>query len=133
MQATEIAEKILWPIWRGIPDGYKAKYARNIWQQLENNLRSAAYTSDLARFAEKIRLSLDVQFRKADIAIFTEAITTGDARAVLKQIRDETTYLVLLVRVRNDERRADAKEKREDEERLDRELKEEEPRENTLF
>ena len=131
MTQKEIAERLLWPIWRGIPDGYKSKYARNIWTQFESNLRSAAYTSSLSRFAEKIRLKLDIEVRKDDSALYTEALGAADERAVLKCIRDETTYLVLLVRVRNDERKAVAKEKFEETERLDRELKEKD--ENTLF
>lgn len=67
--------------------------------------------------------------------MFAEAISLGETRTVLKCIRDETTYLVLLVRVRNDERRANAKEQREEEDLLARELKEKEEgkHENTLF
>lgn len=69
--------------------------------------------------------------RKDDSALYTEALGSADERMVLKCLRDETTYLVLLVRVRNDERKAVAKEKFEENGRLDRELKEE--GENTLF
>lgn len=105
MTQIEIADRLLWPIWTGINSRYKAKYARNIWQQLEDNIRSAAYTSSLPKFYETLCRRLDIAVRAKDQAALGEAIGCGEDRQILRCIRDETTYLVLLVRVRNDERR----------------------------
>jgi hypothetical protein len=42
-------------------------------------------------------------------ALLTRARSNGDDRALLRMIRDETSYLVVLVRVANDERQAEAR------------------------
>lgn len=101
-----IAANLLAPLWRGIDREYKRRYARNIWEQFENNVRSAAYTSSLTRFVQKLSTRLGVQVRADDAATLTGFISSADERRVLKSLRDEATYLVLLVRVANDERKA---------------------------
>jgi len=101
-----IAADLLAPIWRGVDRDYKAKYARNIWEQYEANVRSAAYTSSLTRFVQKISTRLGVQVRSDDAERMTRFVGSADERQVLKSLRDEATYLVLLVRVANEERKA---------------------------
>lgn len=105
MTNQEIAERLLYPIWRGVPDGYKSKYARNIWEQFQSQIRSAAYTSRLSTFFDVLCRRLDIRLRKDGLQIVQAVLTSGHDRAILKALRDETALLVLLVRVMNEERR----------------------------
>jgi hypothetical protein len=101
-----IAANLLGPLWRGVDAEYKGKYARNIWQQFEDNVRSAAYTSHLPRFIQRMSSRLRVTVRADDVARLTAFVASADGRATLKALREEATYLVLLVRSVNEERRA---------------------------
>lgn len=107
----ERAVRILGPIWRGIPSDYKTKYALNIWTQFENQVRSASYTTYLARFADKLSSRFGVAIADRDVSMLTEAIGAGDDAVLLRLFREEATYLVLLVREENDKRREIWKEK----------------------
>lgn len=107
MDQQRIADDLLWPIWRGVDSAYKVRYARNIWQQFEDNIRSAAYTSRLAPFYDALCRRLNVRVRADEAERVNAIIASGEDRAVLKALRDETTYLVLLVRLKNEERKAD--------------------------
>lgn len=101
------ALKLLIPLWRGVPGDYKQKYARNIWQQFEDNLRAAAYTSSLSKFVNSVCLRLQIQIANRDVAAINEALATADERALLRQLRDEAATLVLMVRLENDKRKAE--------------------------
>lgn len=114
MDKETIATDLLWPLWRGIPAEYKQKYARNIWTQYEDNIRSAAYTSKLGAFYDRISRRLSLHLRSEDIIAVERVIGSGDDRAVLKMLRDETIYLVLLVRLKNDERKAAFQDRQEE-------------------
>lgn len=96
---------LLTPIWRGISPEYKRKYARTIWNQFEDQIRSAAYTAHLSTFLSKITQRLDVVYHKDDTEAISSVATCGDDKAALKMLRDETTLLVLMVRVANEERK----------------------------
>ena len=102
-----IAESLLTPIWRGIPADYKSKYRQNIWQQFEDNIRSAAYTSRLQTWLDTICRRLNVTIRPEHAAQMMPLFTMSMDRAILRALRDETTLLVLLVRVANEERKAE--------------------------
>lgn len=105
MTHEEIATHLLTPLWRGIPAEYKRKYARNIWEQLENNIRSAAYTARSADFLSRITTRLGITINSGDVQQVTETVGNGQDRALLKMLRDDTTLLVLLVRADNEERK----------------------------
>jgi hypothetical protein len=113
MTNEEIAEKLLWPAWRGMSDAYKMKYARTIWTQFEDNLRSAAYTSSLPKFFEALARKLSVDIRAKDAGSVAAVLTCGEDRQILKSLRDETTCLVLMVRLKNEERKEKFKKERE--------------------
>jgi len=102
-----ITENLLTPIWRGIPADYKSKYRQNIWQQFEDNIRSAAYTSRLATWFDTICRRLDVQIRPEHAAQIAQLFNARLDRAILRALREETTLLVLMVRVANEERKAE--------------------------
>ncbi len=107
------AMQILGPMWRGIPSEYKTKYALNIWAQFENHVRSAAYTTSLAKFVSAICSKLQVSIPDRDLATFNAALQEGGDSAMLRLFRDEATFAVLLVREQNDERRAKWKERQQ--------------------
>ena len=105
MTTQEIADRLLWPIWRGMPEAYKIKYARSIWQQFEDNIRSAAYTSSLALFFERICRRLGSELRSDDVSIVANSITACDSGSTLRTLREEATLLTLLCRLKNQERK----------------------------
>lgn len=114
----EVADKLLWPCWRGMPEGYKMKYARNIWQQFEDNIRSAAYTSSLPKFFESLCRKLGITIRATDTEMVAAAITGADQRAALRMLREETTAAVLLCRLKNEEKKEQFRKEREDRENV---------------
>jgi hypothetical protein len=101
-----LAERLLAPLWRALDRDYKRQYARNIWEQFEGQVRSAAYTSRLQRFLQHLTGRLPIVLARAeDVASVASIIGGGHDRAVLKLLREEAAYLVLLVRVANEERK----------------------------
>lgn len=105
----QTALKLLNPIWRGLDSNYKSKYARSIWQQFEDNIRSAAYASTLSRFYNQLCSRLEIQIDATGMADVQAALALQgtEARALLRQLRDETATLVLMVRIENEKRKAD--------------------------
>lgn len=97
-----ISLELLSPIWRGIPSDYKSKYSYTIWDQFENNIRSAAYTARLPVFLQHISTRLGVSLKDKDIGCATAILNTGQDREILKLLREETAYLVLLTRLENE-------------------------------
>lgn len=112
MTHEELAQCLIAPLWRGISAEYKRKYARSIWQQYEDNLRSAAYTAKLSTFLAKIMTRLSVEIHREDVERVAAVMQSGDDNAILKMLRDETALLVLLVRVANEERKLKFAEKK---------------------
>lgn len=98
---------MLMAIWRGIPADFKSRYRMNIWQQFEDQIRSAAYTSNLGKFVNSLCSKLQATVgRNAEERVYGEKVlNSGQDRALLKLLRDETTLLVLMVRVANQKRR----------------------------
>ncbi len=103
----EQAAELLGIIWRGVPADYKRRYRMNIWQQFEDNIRAAAYTSNAGKFVNSLCLKLGANIgRNSEDRMLADAILQEmDAKSLLKLLREETTLLVLMVRVANQERR----------------------------
>ena len=91
-------------IWRGIPNDYKSRYRRNIWQQFEDNVRSSAYTSNLGKFVSSLCLKLQAQISGENSMNVEQVLNGGHDRVLLKLLREETTLIVLMVRVANQDR-----------------------------
>lgn len=102
------ALRLLIPVWRGLDSNYKSKYARSIWQQFEDNIRSAAYASTVSRFYNNLcsRLAIAIDARGVADVNAVLAISGAEERALLRQLRDETSTLALMVRLENDIARA---------------------------
>jgi hypothetical protein len=107
---------LLVPIWRGIPIDYKRRYAREIWQQFEDNVRAAAYTSSLSRFYNSICSRLAVNIRTEYLEQVNKILMSGNDRDLLKMMRDEATTVVLMVRLENEARKAEWQERQADDE-----------------
>lgn len=103
----EKAAELLWIVWKGVPADYKSRYRRTIWKQFEDNVRSAAYTSKLGTFINTLCLKLHATVGKRidERERAEQILNSGDDRALLKLMREETTLLVLMVRLRNQERK----------------------------
>lgn len=106
-QEYHTALTLLIPLWRGVPGDYKRKYARNIWQQFEDNIRAAAYTAKISKFVNSICSRMQIDIRAADVEAVNSALTISrvDERVLLRQLRDEATTLVLMVRLENEKRK----------------------------
>lgn len=108
----EIADGLLWPLWMGMDPAFKSKYARNIWQQFEDQIKSAATSNEtLSKILGKVCLRLGSEIAREHVAAVNALVSCGHDRAVLKMLRSEATALVLLVRLKNDERRAEIQER----------------------
>lgn len=107
----DVATKLLIPLWQGIPREYKTRYAKNIWEQFQNNIRSSAYTAHPAQFLSKITQRLGISLTESGARSVSEFISASPERELLKMLREDTTLLVLLVRVANEERREEWKAK----------------------
>jgi hypothetical protein len=107
MEVQQIVDGLLWPLWRGLDSGYKTKYAMNIWQQFEDAIKSAAYTGKLATFVQTLTQRLNIAIRAEDVESATAVLSSGDDRAILKTLREETTLLVLMVRLKNEDRKTE--------------------------
>lgn len=110
----EKGAELLIAIWRGVPADYKSRYRASIWQQFEDNVRSAAYTSNLGKFVNTICAKLGAQIKGSDVSLSEQILNSGQDRALLKLLREETTLLVLMVRVANQERQEVWKKKQEE-------------------
>ena len=99
-EIQERAAKLLLLIWRGTPLDLKRRYM-NVWEQFENQVRSAAYTTSLPKFLNSLcsKLAADIGKNADDRAEAERILSAGNDRAMLKAMREETTYLVLMVRV----------------------------------
>ena len=79
------------------------KMAKMIFQSVKPD--DDPKTSNLGKFVNSLCLNFGVEFRNGDdIETANDALREGDDRAMLKLMREETTLLVLMVRLRNQER-----------------------------
>jgi len=101
------AVELLLAIWRGIPADYKSRYRMSIWQQFEDNIRSAAYTNNLGRFVSSLCFKMGATIGRNETERETafRVLETAEARPLLKLMREETSLLVLHVRIRQQEAR----------------------------
>lgn len=107
MTQEQLASDLLWPLWRCTADDYKDRYKREIWDHFENAVRSAAYTGSLKRYLENFQSRLPVEIQAQYIKPIMGVINCGLDTEVLTWLRDETKYMVMLVRLENQTRRED--------------------------
>lgn len=100
-----IADKLLWPLWRCVSDEYKSKYKKDVWDHFENAVKSASYTGSLkvflSNFQKRLPVDLQAQYAKDIMSV----VDSGNDDEALNLLRQETTYLVMVVRLRNQDRK----------------------------
>ena len=101
----QVAERLLWPLWRCVSDDYKKRYARDVWDHFENAVRSASYTGNLrtylSNFQARIPVDLQAQYLKSIVSV----VESGADDDILDWLRDDTTYLCMIVRLLNQDRK----------------------------
>jgi hypothetical protein len=115
------AADLLGLIWKGTPAEYKSRYRRTIWQQFEDQVRSAAYTSNAGKFLNSLCLKLgaDLGTNAEDRVQTNQILGSIDGRELLRLLREETTLIVLMVRVANQGRQEEARARREENEAIE--------------
>lgn len=113
MQITQqqVGEELLFPLFRSLDEGYKKKYVKDVWEQFENNIRASAYTSKLTMFFENITRQMPINLERQYAEEVIKILNSGLDKTVLTWLRDETTYLVLVARMKNEDRKTALKEK----------------------
>jgi hypothetical protein len=112
MQITQelVAEKFLWGLWRCINDEYKEKYKKECWEHFENAIKSASYTGSmkvfLSNFQKRMPINLQVQYAQDILNI----VDSGHDDVILNWLRSESTYLTLIVRIKNQDKKEAFKE-----------------------
>lgn len=102
---NDVADKLLFPLFRCIEEDYKSKYFRELWEQYENALRSASFCSSLPQFYQNILKKLPIHPEVQYMKEIRSVLQCGKDTVVLNWLRDETSYLVLLARLINEERK----------------------------
>ncbi len=105
------ALKLLIALWRNLEPAYKQKYARNIWEQFQHQIRSAAYTGSLSRFYNSLCFKLQIGMDGKSAPDVVDVLNCGDDRRILKQLREESSTLVLMVRIENEKRKEEWKQR----------------------
>lgn len=101
------AAALLGSIWRAMDAEFKASYRRTVWKIFEDRARVAAnQNATLARFASQLCRALQSSLgrNEADRAAAQAVLASGQDRAILRILRDETPYVVMLLRVEAAER-----------------------------
>jgi hypothetical protein len=97
-QATDM----LYAAWKGIDPEFKSRYRAKIWQIFEDRIRVAAgQNGNLAGFISQLARSLQafIGTNAAHRDMARKAIDAGNDRDVLRLLREETPYVVLLIRM----------------------------------
>lgn len=101
----QVAERLLWPLWRSVTEDYKSRYKREVWEHFENAVRAAAYTGKLRTYLSNFQGRIPCEIQAQYMTDILSVVDCGCDDDILNWLRDETTYLVMLVRVRNQIRR----------------------------
>lgn len=109
-----VAENLLWPLWLSVDDDYKSRYAKEIWEHFENAIRSAAYTGSLRVYLSNFQQRIPSRLKAKHLSLVNTIIQSGEDALVLDWLRDETTYLVMLVHIKNQEKKELWKESQND-------------------
>lgn len=106
----EVADKLLWGLWRSIHEDYKMKYPRDIWDHFENAIKSASYTSNLKGFLSLFQRRLPLDLQAKYIKDIKQVVDSEQDEQILTWLRTESTYMMMLVRLANQQRKEELKE-----------------------
>lgn len=102
---TDVAENLLYHLFKCISSDYKKKYAKEIWSQFEHTIRACSYTSKFSNFIEAFCKKLPNEYYQSALAVaaVSEMTVKYEERDLLRWMRESTTLMVTMVRVKNDE------------------------------
>lgn len=109
-----VAKMLLWGLWRSIDESYKEHYFLDVWDHFENAIRAASYTDSLKKFLSTIKQRIPIVIQSQYQVDILSIVNSGHDEQVLNWLRNETTYLVMVCRVMNQERKEEFKEKKEE-------------------
>lgn len=98
----EQASDLLLALWRAVDPDFKERYKADIWRIYEDRVRAAAgQNGTLARFVSQLARSLGGSLGRNETArgIVADIVASGDDHELLRLLREETPYLILLVRL----------------------------------
>lgn len=105
----EVADLLLWGLWRSISEDYKMKYPRDIWEHFENAIKSASYTGSLKGFLSLFQRRLPLDLQAQYIKDIKKVVDSAQDEEILNWLRTESTYMMMLVRLRNQQRKEELK------------------------
>lgn len=105
MTHQQIADDLLFPLWRCVDADFKNKYRADAWGMFENFLKSAAFCENLRSFLDKFKRLMPLNWQHQFERQILGVIESGQDEAVLFALRTECAYLVLLTRALNEERK----------------------------
>lgn len=99
----EIAEKFLFGLWRSIDSEYKMKYAKDCWTHFENAIKSASNCGSVKAFLALFQRRLPTTIKNEFLEDFHSILNANQDEEILNWFRTESTYMYLVVRLKNDE------------------------------
>lgn len=105
MNHEEIAEKLVYPLWRCIKADFKDKYRADTWGVFENFLKTAACQADLKKFFDKFKRLIPYDGQHQYEKSILDVLKSGEDAKILSIFRSECSYLVLLARSLNEDRK----------------------------
>lgn len=101
-QVYNDARDLLYAIWRTVDADFKASYKMTIWRIFEDRVRVAAnQNGNIRRFADQLCRSLGASLgrNEDERGEAFKVLRSDNERALLKVLREETSYVVMLVRM----------------------------------
>lgn len=102
MTHEEIAENLLFPLWRCLSADFKQRYKGDAWGIFENFIRSAACCGTLIAFFDKFKRLAPMEWQHQYESKVISVLQSGQDETVLGAMRSECSYLILLTRVQNE-------------------------------
>lgn len=105
MTREYVANNLVWGLWRSIDEDYKNKYFQDVWQHFENAIKSASYTDSIKKFLDNIKTRIPVTIQAKFQKDIMSVVDSGKDDDIMDWLRTETTYLIMLCRIANQERK----------------------------
>lgn len=101
MTHEEIADRLIYPLWRCVASDFKDKYKGDAWGMFENFLKSSACSENLKKFFDQFKRLIPFEWQHQHEKSVLEVLQSGNDYEILTAIREECSYLVLLTRQLN--------------------------------
>ena len=112
MTSEQIASDLLFPLWKSVSVDYKAKYKFDAWQHFENFVVTSANSQDLKAFLSKLKRLIDIKIQQRYESLILSVLQYENGGEIMKDLRQNTPYLILLTRDLNSRAKDDIFESR---------------------